>query len=60
MKGSSFAIGMAAGAVVGAAISMTAENYMTPRMRRDMKKYTHKGMKAMGHIAEGIGTLMHE
>ena len=59
MKATSFAIGVAAGALLGAAASVAAETYMPASVRRDLRRYTHKGMRAMGHIVEGVGTLMH-
>ena len=58
MKATSFAIGVAAGALLGAAASVAAETYMPASVRRDLRRYTHKCMRAMCHIVEGVGTLM--
>ena len=45
MKATSFAIGVAAGALLGAAASVAAETYMPASVRRDLRRYTHKGMR---------------
>lgn len=60
MKNTAFAIGMVSGVALGAVASVITENYISPKMRRDIKRKTNQGLHAMEHIIGGINDLMHD
>lgn len=47
MKISTFAIGIVAGSVIGAAVAVGAESMISPSTKRDLRHYAHKGMRAV-------------